>query len=276
MFLNQEGKYPFPKVTPIRLTEIIRQFQTIHQFSEPTTTNEINDVCSMIKEWYSPLIALDDFKYAYLMNNGITQALETIGLMHKDIHILHGDYSWLKTIKAGVEVAEKVSCEISYASCPSAINGETVDTTWPSKMHILDGAYVGTSLIKTIVPANTEMILLGFSKNLGIPELRAGVIFSRKPIQHLEVFQKVFGYVGLAVFRTITDVCQRMPIETLAVRLKDYQAKFCSLNAEFNPSDSALLASTNDRSYKFYKRSNGVIRIPLGESITYCIENKLI
>jgi aspartate/methionine/tyrosine aminotransferase len=131
-------------------------------------------------------------------------------------------------------------------------------------------------LIKTIVPANTEMILLGFSKNLGIPELRAGIMFSRKPIQHLEVFQKVFGYVGLAVFRTITSVCQHMPIETLAVRLKEYQTKFCSMNTEFNPSDSALLATTNDRSYKFYKRPNGIIRIPLGESITYCIENKLI
>jgi hypothetical protein len=67
-----------------------------------------------------------------------------------------------------------------------------------------------------------------------------------------------------------------MPIETLAARLKDCQANFCSIHAEFNPSDSALLATTDDRSYKFYKRSNGLIRIPLGESITYCIENKLI
>lgn len=276
MFLNQKGKYPFPKVTPIRLPEVIRQIQTIHQLSEPTTNTEINDVCSMIKEWYSPLIGLDDFQYAYLMNNGITQALETIGLMHNDIHLLHGDYSWLKTIEAGIEIAEKVSCEISYASCPSAINGDIVDTTWPSKMHILDGAYIGTSLIKTIVPANTEMVLLGFSKNLGVPELRAGIIFSRKPIQHLEVFQKVFGYVGLGVFRVLIGVCQNMHIETLAERLKDYQAKFCSIHAEFNPSDSALLATTEDMSYKFYKRSNGLIRIPLGESITYCIENNLI
>jgi hypothetical protein len=276
MFLNQKGKYPFPKVTPIRLPEIIRQFQTIHQFSEPTTNTEINDVCSIIKEWYSPLIGLDNFKYAYLMNNGITQALETIGLMHTDIHILQGDYSWLKTIKAGTEVAEKVSCEISYASCPSAINGEIVDTTWPSKMHILDGAYVGTSLIKTIVPTNTEMILLGFSKNLGVPELRAGIIFSRKPIQHLEVFQKVFGYVGLGVFRTLSDVCKKMPIEALAETLKDHQARYCSMHTEFIPSDSALLATTEDSAYSFYRRPNGITRIPLGESITHCIDIGLL
>ena len=276
MFLDQKGKYPFPKVTPIRIPSIIDQLQVIDRSVEPITNSEIHDICSSIKEWYNPLIQLDQFKYSYLMNNGITQGLETLGLMYKNIHLLQGDYFWLKTIKAGLEVTEKVPCEISYASCPSAVDGNVIDTSWPSNMHILDGAYIGTSLTKTFIPENTEIILLGFSKNLGVPELRSGIIFSKRPIQHLEVFQKTFGYIGPGVFRAILKVCKHMPINSLAEMLKHYQENFCKIHTELIPSDSALLATTEDLSYAFYKRPNGIIRVPLGESITKSIENNLI
>jgi hypothetical protein len=276
MFLDQKGKYPFPKVTPIRLPSIINQLQIVDRFVEPIGNSEINDICSEVKEWYNPLIQLDQFRYSYLMNNGITQGLETLGLMYKNIHLLQGDYFWLKTIKAGLEVNEKVPCEISYASCPSAVDGNVVNTTWPSKMHILDGAYIGTSLTKTPIPENTEIVLLGFSKNLGIPELRSGIIFSKKPIQHLEIFQKTFGYVGPGVFRSALKICRDMSITSLAETLKHYQEKFCKLHTELIPSDSALLATTEDLSYNFYKRPNGIMRVPLGESITTSIENSLI
>ena len=276
MFLNQKGKYPFPKVTPIRLPNIIDQLQVIDRLVEPMANSEINDMCAEFKEWYNPLIQLDQFKYSYLMNNGITQGLETLGLMYKNIHLLHGDYFWLKTIKAGLEVIEKLPCEVSYASCPSAINGNVVDTSWPSNIHILDGAYIGTSLADTIIPKNTEIVLLGFSKNLGLPELRSGIMFSRKPIQHLEIFQKTFGYVGPGVFRAILKICKNMPITSLAEMLKTYQEKFCRIHTELIPSDSALLATTEDLSYTFYKRPNGIMRVPLGESITASIKNNLI
>ncbi len=276
MFLDQKGKYPFPKVTPIRIPSIVNKLQHIDRFVEPANNNEIVELCLEFKDWYSPLISLDQFQHVYLMNNGITQALETLGLMYRNIHFLQGDYFWLKTIKAGVETSNITECDFSYSSCPSAVDGSVHDTTWPSKFHILDGAYVGTSLTKTVVPENTEIVLLGFSKNLGVPELRAGFIFSKKPIQHLEVFQKVFGYAGLGVFRALRNVCKNIPIVSLAEMLKDHQDKFCKLHPELTPSDSALLSTTLDPHYSFYKRPNGIIRIPLGESITYCIENKLI
>lgn len=276
MFLDQKGRFPFPKVTPIRVPNIINQLQTIEEFNKPASTNEIVDLCDFFKEWYSPLISLEGFNHVYLMNNGITQALETVGLLYKDIHLKQGDYFWLKTIRAGVEVSDISDCNISYSSCPSAIDGSVKDTTWPSNLHILDGAYVGTCLSVTPVPENTEIILLGFSKNIGVPELRAGILFSRKPIQHLEVFQKVFGYVGLGIFRALGGVCKNMPIETLAETLKSYQARYCSMHTEFIPSDSALLATTEDSAYSFYRRPNGVTRIPLGESITHCIDTGLL
>ena len=67
-----------------------------------------------------------------------------------------------------------------------------------------------------------------------------------------------------------------MPITSLAEMLKTYQEKFCRIHTELIPSDSALLATTEDLSYTFYKRPNGIMRVPLGESITASIKNNLI
>jgi hypothetical protein len=280
MFIDQSKIYPFPKVTPIRIPAVIKKirenYSKIEYFKNSISKEYLEDLGGFFKEWYNPLINLESYPYVYFMNNGITQGLESVGLMYKNINLFQGDYSWLKTIKAGIEVTEKTDCDYSYASCPSAINGNIDNTAWPSEFHILDGAYVGTSTLKTIVPPNTEIVLLGFSKNLGVPELRAGLIFSKTPIQHLEVLQKVFGYIGSHPFESIKAVCENLTITDLADRLKKYQEKYCSKYPDFLPSDSALLATTNNQEYKFYRRPNSLIRIPLGESITYCIENNLI
>lgn len=280
MFIDQSTTYLFPKVTPIRIPEIINQVRDSYKnknlFDIPVSAEYLNNLGNFFKEWYNPLIDLTSYPYVYFTNNGITQGLEIIGLMYKDINFLQGDYFWLKTIGSATEVSIKRDCNYSYASCPSAIHGNIDNSIWPSKFHILDGAYIGTNAEKTIAPPNTEIILLGFSKNLGVPELRAGLIFSKNKIPHLEMLQKSFGYVGVAPFESVRSVCENLPILELAERLKDYQQRYCLLYPKFIPSDSALLATTDDQQYKFYKRPNGIIRIPLGESITHCIEHKLI
>jgi hypothetical protein len=268
MFIDQSRIYPFPKVTPIRLPKIIDLVKKHYCYKEanPKLLEQI------FRKWFEPLIDLNAFPYMYFTNNGITQALEYMPIHYKrnDIRVLKGDYFWLKTIGAAIETDMLDLCEISYSSSPSSIDGSVKELIWPSKIHILDGAYIGTSTKKTIVPANTEIVLLGFGKNLGIPELRLGLIFSKVRLNIIDVFQKRFKHVGLVGFETAAEVCKEIPIIELAEELKLYQLEFCKryTDAIFVPSDSSLLATTEDQNYKFYKRPNGVIRIPLGESIS--------
>lgn len=269
MFIDQSKKLPFPKVTPIRLPKVTELLKTYYSYQDSISSQELE---IDFRKWYAPLIDLDEFPYMYFTNNGITQSLEYLPIHYKqqNIKMLVGDYFWLKTIGAAQELNEIKECEISYASVPSAIDGKVESTTWPSKTHILDGAYIGTSIKKTPVPENTQVILLGFSKNLGLPELRLGLIFSKVKLPILDVLQKTFGYIGLQGFNTASEICKRISITELSTELKSHQQEFCKEFSELNfvPSDSALLATTDDSRFKFYKRPNGIIRIPLGESIS--------
>jgi hypothetical protein len=275
-FVDQSKYYPFPKVTPIRLPKIINLVKNYYCYKEsnPKILEE------SFRKWFNPLIDLNAFPYMYFTNNGITQALEYVPIHYKrnDIRVLKGDYFWLKTIGSGIEVDTLEPCDISYSSSPSSIDGSVNDLTWPSKLHILDGAYIGSSTKKTTVPNNTEIVLLGFGKNLGVPELRLGLIFSKVRLPIIDVFQKTFSHVGLLGFETASKVCNEIPIIELAEELKFHQLEFCKryTDAIFVPSDSALLATTEDQNYKFYKRPNGVIRIPLGESISKCIKENIL
>jgi len=276
MFISQEGKLPFPKVDPIRLPEILDMANLC--LTKVKLSNDVGYIKEKMsyleqvyRDWYRPLIDLDRFPYVYFMNNGITQSLEFLALHYgrNSIRLLQGDYFWIKTCGAGLEVDEIDSCDISYSSCPSAIDGSNVPHIWPSKIHILDGAYIGSSDSQTIYPDNTQIILLGFSKNLGLPELRTGLIFSKFQIRSLEIFQKTFAYVGIANHEVAGQICKEYPIIELSRRLKRCQLNFCKLVQDLNlmPSDTALLATTK-LDLKFYKRSNGITRIPLGESIS--------
>jgi hypothetical protein len=282
MFIDQKGILPFPKITPIRLPFLIekikKQISIDSLDNNKTSINEIKDLSLFFNEWFSPLINLENYPYVYFMNNGITQGLETIALLnltHK-IKLIKGDYFWLKSINAAEEVNTLIDCDLSYSTNPSSIDGNIKNFKWPSKAHILDCAYVGTSLTPITIPENTEFVLLGFSKNLGIPEHRLGLLFSKKLIPHLETFQKIFLYLGIDNFRSIKKICEDIGILELAGILKDLQLKYCNLHPEFIPSDSALIVTTNDQKYKFYKRTNDIIRIPIGESIDYCLSNNIL
>jgi hypothetical protein len=269
MFIDQSNRFPFPKVTPIRLLKVSELLKKHYCYRDNISSLELE---AEFRKWYSPLIDLEEFPHMYFTNNGITQALEYIPIHYKrhDIKMLIGDYFWLKTIGAAHESVNRVECDISYSSSPSAIDGSVTEDIWPSNIHILDGAYVGSSIKKTFIPNNTQLILLGFSKNLGIPELRLGLIFSKVKLPILDILQKTFGYVGLQGFDVAAKICKNISINELATELKFHQEQFCKsyTEAEFIPSDSALLATTVDSRFKFYKRPNGIMRIPLGESIT--------
>ena len=275
-FVDQSKIYPFPKVTPICLPEVVDLKKQNFKYYEGDQLLNVNQLEDIFRAWYRPLVDIDQFPYMYFMNNGITQALEYMPIHFKNINIkmLLGDYFWLKTINCATEVIDPVVCRISYDTNPSTINGAVHSNVWPSDVHILDGAYIGTCLDKIPVPPNTEILLLGFSKNLGLPELRCGLILSKKRIQTLDVLQKTFGYVGLHPFNLIARICKEINIETLVSKLKTHQLEFCKYFEEFTPSQSALLATTQHESYKFYKRPNSTIRIPLGESITKWITAK--
>lgn len=276
-FIDQSGSLPFPKVTPIRLPKVIELAKQNFKYYERDQLLNVSQLEDTFREWYRPLVDIDQFPFMYFMNNGITQALEYMSIHFKniDIKMLLGDYFWLKTIKSASEVTSHIACQISYDTNPSTIDGSVHLNVWPSKAHILDGAYIGTCLDKTPVPQNTEILLLGFSKNLGLPELRCGLILSKSRIQTLDVLQKTFDYVGLQPFNLVARICNNIDIVTLASKLKTHQLDFCKYFDEFTPSQSAILATTQDERYKFYKRPNGIIRIPLGESITKCITTNM-
>jgi len=277
-FIDQSSTLPFPKVTPIRLPEVIDLVRKNFKFYEDRELLDIAQLETIFRDWYRPLVDIDQFPYMYFMNNGITQALEYISIHFKNIDIKMnlGDYFWLKTIKSASEIIKPISCQVSYDTNPSTIDGSVHSNTWDSNSHILDGAYVGTCLTKIPVPVNTELLLLGFSKNLGLPELRCGLILSKKKIQNLDVLQKTFNYVGLHPFILIANICKEITITELAEELKFHQLEFCKnyTDAIFVPGDSALLATTTDERFKFYKRPNGIIRVPLGETITQFIKNE--
>lgn len=284
MFITQEGRLPFPKVDPIRLPEIIDLAK--NYMGESTFSNDISYVSDTMKQlekiyrdWFNPLVDTNPFPYMYFTNNGITQGLEFMSIHYRKhlIKLLQGDYFWLKICNAAAEVPVIEQCDISYSSTPSAIDGNMSEVLWPSSHHILDGAYVGTTTKKAFIPNNTEMLLLGFGKNLGLVELRTGIILSKKPIQTLEALHKTFGHVGLVNHEVIGKICNHISIIELANKLKKCQTIFCEQVTNINliPSDSAILATTTD-DIKFYRRPNGIIRIPLGESITKYIEHNPI
>lgn len=270
MFLDQSKILPFAQVTPIRLPEVINLTAQYYKFYESKHLLDISELETIFRNWYRPLIDIDQFPYMYFMNNGITQALEYMAIHYKNtsIKMMLGDYFWLKTIGCASEVIDPTICEISYDTNPSSIDGAVHTTVWNSAKHLLDGAYVGTCLDLVPVPVNTEMLFLGFSKNLGLSELRCGLVLSKNKINTLDVLQKKFGYVGTQSFNTVARVCRDLDIIELASKLKTVQKEFCKHYPQFLPSQCALLATTKDETYKFYKRPNGVIRIPLGESIT--------
>jgi hypothetical protein len=277
MFITQEGRLPFPKVDPIRLPHVISLAK--NYLSESTLSNDIRYVKQTMleleqtyRDWFNPAIDTSTFPYMYFTNNGITQGLEFMAIHYRkhNIRFLQGDYFWLKICNAGTEVTQIEQCDISYSSTPSAIDGNMSEVMWPSTHHILDCAYVGTTITKAFIPNNTEILLLGFGKNLGLVELRAGLILSKKPIQTLEALHKTFGHVGLVNHQVIGKICKQLPIIELATMLKQSQKTFCEQVSDIKliPSDSAILATSND-DIKFYKRPNGIVRIPLGESITH-------
>jgi len=279
MFISQEGRLPFPKVDPIRLPEIVSMGKAY--LNEVKLTNDVpmiktdmNRLENSYRNWFSPLIDTSMFPHMYFMSNGITQALETLAIHYKkqDINLKQGDYFWLRLLGSGKEVENITECSVSYSTTPSAIDGNINNETWPSAQHILDCAYVGTSTSTINVPNNTEFLLLGFNKNIGLVELRCGLLLSKKPIPSLQGLQKTFGHVGLTNHYVIEQIIKNISITELATKLKHYQTKFCrEVNMDFIPSDSALIATTNSE-MKFYQRPNGATRIPLGESISRLLE----
>lgn len=276
-FIDQSTTLPFAKVTPIRLPRIIDMANNFWKqetlpYNLSFSDEKLNELENNFRTWFDPLISLNDFQNMYFLNHGISQGLDFLGHYHNQekIRMILGDYHWLKTLGCADEEKNKIPCNISYQSNPSSIDGNIVNDHWDSEIHILDGAYIGSCTEKIIIPQNTKYVLLSFSKNLGLLELRSGLLLSKEKLPVLDIFQKKFLHLGLHQFNIISKICNEVNILEHAKELKFYQEKFCSTFQDLNltPSKSALIATTNDIRFKFYRRRNGIIRVPLGESIT--------
>jgi hypothetical protein len=75
--------------------------------------------------------------------------------------------------------------------------------------------------------------------------------------------------VGLLNFKIIKKIIENFTILELATTLKQIQNDFCQNLTEYKiaPTNSALLGTSTQDCFNWYKRPNGFIMIPLGESI---------
>jgi len=88
IFLDQAGVLPFPKVTPIRLPEVIELTRKNFRFYEDDQLLNVTQLENIFRDWYRPLVDIDQFPHMYFMNNGITQALEYMSIHFKNIDII--------------------------------------------------------------------------------------------------------------------------------------------------------------------------------------------
>ena len=87
VFVDQSKRLPFPKVTPIRLLEIVKLEKQNFKFYDSNYLLDTNQLEDIFRNWYRPLVDVDQFPYMYFMNNGITQALEYMSIHFKNVDI---------------------------------------------------------------------------------------------------------------------------------------------------------------------------------------------
>tara|TARA_B100001057_G_C22686557_1_gene885937 strand:- start:191 stop:1063 length:873 start_codon:yes stop_codon:yes gene_type:complete len=223
-----------------------------------------------IKRYLEPLISLDDFEYAY-PTNGIHESIDWFLAKIERYQIFEGEYRYPTLLKKPINVAKTVNDLVPYVplyiSNPFSATGnfdsryDEVGQRQQCPIY-LDLAFGGTTgKHKITVHDNVEQIFWSCSKPYGFNLMRAGIRFSRKE----ELLQKEIqgaGYFNHAIIDVFRQVTLNSSVFAKKQQYVNLQKQICE---QFNltPSDSYLVATTNNSEWDRFKRENGVNRVCL-------------
>lgn len=214
--------------------------------------NEVKPFNSNISEWLSDYIDLSDFPYLYPMN-GITEAMNYwMAQETRTIEKKKDDYAWIPFNETG---------DVIYISVPSSIDGNYCDIP-THKPVVLDIAFVGSAACRKIhPPKNVEMVFFSLSKCFGLRNYRIGYMWSKKPIDRLELLinsAKYYNYYAMQLGEIIID---NIPLSLTYKTIQSYQKEICD-ELNLTPSDTVWLATSDDPTYsKFFKNYTNRISI---------------
>ena len=223
-------------------------------------TREFQKMESYHRSWVSSMVNMEDFPYCYFVN-GATEAINQWRLSDtRPWQYLPGEYEWPRIIsKNGIERnLDQLDCNrVLYLSDPSSVDGDFLSNKTLKKIYdlgcpvILDCAYIGAVKKKSIpLGKSVEKVFFSFSKGWGLVGQRAGLIYSRKPINSFEYLKKVECWN----YQTIQVICQIMKsynVDTMYERNFSRQTEICS-RLKLKTSDTYFIGQSAD-SY-FIKR----------------------
>lgn len=215
-----------------------------------------------IVEWLSPVIDLSGF-FVYPVN-GVTEAINWWQSKEKrNIHKATGDYEWVDTGWNSIWADKE---EVHYVSCPSSIDGNY--TNIPTDVPVvLDIAYVGSVPIKKIpMTPNIEKVFFSLSKSFGVSNIRTGWYFTKRPDVKLHALHREAMYYNYCATQYAEQLINTYSINYVHSKLKDIQAKVCN-KYNITPSDCIWLATSTDKKYIDYRRSNDIARLCITEFI---------
>jgi hypothetical protein len=210
-------------------------------------------------EYLKPIIDLKDFPFFYQIN-GITDGLNQLAMAYRDktIKIIPGDYEWMKICRQSTDT---VNGDVLYITNPHAGSGNYFsDDEWENILNThlniaLDCAYIGSTPIKKIkINENVNYLYVGLSKMFGLPSLRAGFVFCKKPSLPLDAFLRIAYYNFNSVSLT-RALIKEIDLEYIHNKYKQEQSDICKLG-NVTPADVVYFATTTDPEYDFYKRGN--------------------
>ena len=248
----------------IEVKKLLDELKTsYYQRGTGKATKELNDVIEKHRSWVSSIIDLSEFPFAYV-TPGATGAIEHWRLTDtRPWQYFTGDYQYPQMLSNnGIEVDSVQKDKVLYISNPQCYNGNFIELDYITNPVILDCAYVGaTKNFKIIAPANTEQVMFSFSKGWGLIGQRCGLVYTKKPHKSLHPLKKVecFNYSSALIINTIID---NFTIDEMYNRYKNRQKQICDLY-DLKPSDTYFIATTENPSYKKFRRKKKTARVCL-------------
>jgi len=210
-------------------------------------------------EYLNPIIDVKSFPFFYQIN-GITDGLNQLAMKYqnKTIKIIPGDYEWFRVCRQNTD---NVNGDVLYITNPHAANGNYFsDSEWENIINThsniaLDCAYIGSTSIKKIkINENVNYVYVGLSKMFGLPSLRAGFVFCKKPSLPLDAFLRV-SYYNFNLVSLTRALIKEFDLDYIHNKYKQEQLEICK-KGNVVPADVVYFATTDNPVYDFYKRGN--------------------
>ena len=230
-------------------------------------------VVNNLMSWLKPHLDLGEFDSVY-PTSGISQGLQ-VWLLHekRKVFRLRGDYRYLDEVSEDIIVVDSVddvpdsADGIFYLSSPSSRDGNLFkdwDRLKDKKFSLaLDLAFHGTApMAKVPITSNVEFVFYSFSKPFGVPSLRAGWMFARKPMPSLEAMLEV-GYLPYLHLTTTERIINKFSPDFCYQWLHPFRDSVCS-QADLVSADSVFVGLSESLVYEKFRREGlELARIPI-------------